>query len=428
MPGMLGGRRGVPLAVPLPFLLTGIAAAALFGCLLPWVVPQAMLAPAFPHVLALVHTITLGWLTMTIIGASLQLTPVIIVGPLRAQHFIRWLYPLYAAGVSLLLSGFWWSLPWLLIVGGCLVVLAIIWYLLILGNTLAHASSRPLTVRFQIASLAYLTLVVSLGLTAAFNFRFAFLGTTIDQLLPIHITIGVVGWLSCTWMGVSYTLVRLFALAHEHNDRLGKCVFVLLNLVIITLVSALLLSSWPLLLLGGAALSLAFWLFAYDYWRMLHIRQRKILDVTQYHGIVATAYSTLVVPASLAVVLTGVHHTPLLVALALATLIGMLGQSVIGYLYKIVPFLVWHTRYGPLVGHQAVPLMRDLLHERWCWLSFWLLNISLLALIPTLLAGLTLLVQLASALLGLGLLLAALNVCSVVLHLSNLPFRSNPSA
>ena len=33
--GAMTGRRGVPLSVPLPFLLTGIWAAALFGLLAP---------------------------------------------------------------------------------------------------------------------------------------------------------------------------------------------------------------------------------------------------------------------------------------------------------------------------------------------------------------------------------------------------------
>ena len=100
-------RGGVPLWLPLPFLVTGVMGAALFGVLLPWVMPQAILAPGFPHVLTLVHTATLGWLTMTIMGASLQLTPVILTSPLRAARFARWQYPIYLVGVALLLSGFW---------------------------------------------------------------------------------------------------------------------------------------------------------------------------------------------------------------------------------------------------------------------------------------------------------------------------------
>lgn len=37
----------------------------------------------------------------------------------------------------------------------------------------------------------------------------------------------------------------------------------------------------------------------------------------------------------------------------------------------------WSEHYGPLVGTQSVPLMRDLLQEQWTWAIWWLLNLSL---------------------------------------------------
>ena len=131
--GMLASSRALPLSIPLPFLFTGICAAALFGLLLPVVLPEAMIAPSFPHVLAAVHIATLGWLTMMIMGASFQLIPVITVSSLHGARFIRWQYPLYISGVILLVSGFWWMQTWLMIVGGSLVVLAVIHYSVIVG-------------------------------------------------------------------------------------------------------------------------------------------------------------------------------------------------------------------------------------------------------------------------------------------------------
>ena len=192
-PGLSPGRQAVPLSVPLPFLLTGISAAALFSVLLPWTISQALLAPNFPHVLALVHMLTLGFLTMAIMGASLQLVPVIIAGPLRAARLLRWQYPIYASGVVLLISGFWWMLPALLIVGGSLIVLAALHYIIVLAITFARADKRPLTVYYLMASLVYLGIVVCLGLTAALNFQFGFLAAGADRLLLAHITLGVVG-------------------------------------------------------------------------------------------------------------------------------------------------------------------------------------------------------------------------------------------
>jgi hypothetical protein len=412
----------VPLWLPLPFLVTGVMGAALFGALLPWVMPQAILAPGFPHVLTLVHTATLGWLTMTIMGASLQLTPVILTSPLRAARFARWQYPVYLVGVALLLSGFWfWRIP-LLIVGGSLVALAVAHYAVILGATLVYAhqqherehTTHPLTARYLSASLIYLCLVVCLGLTAALNLAFGFLGTGTGRLLLAHITLGVVGWLTCTLMGVSYTLVRMFALVHGHADTQGRRVFALLNGGIVGMAVGLALAWLPLALLGGLLLVAAVWLFAWDYARMLRQRKRRVLDVTQHHGIAAISYLAVVIPLGVVAALSGWGSPRLFAALGVAALVGWLGQSTLGYLYKIVPFLVWQSRYGALVGRQKVPLMRDLVHQRWARISFWLVNGALPLVATTALLGWVIPLQLSAAALGVGLILAAANVAGII--------------
>jgi hypothetical protein len=417
-------RGGVPLWLPLPFLITGITSAALFGTLLPFVASQAMLAPGFPHVLALVHTATLGWLTMTIMGASLQLAPVILNSPLRAERFARWQYPIFVGGVALLVAGFWfWELP-LLMVGGSLVVLAVVHYAVILGATLLFArrktqtqqmQSPPLTARYLAASLTYLCLVVSLGLTAALNLSFGFLGAGTNRLLLAHITLGIVGWLTTTLMGVSYTLVRMFALAHRHGDRQGRIIFALLNSGIILLAVGFALGWLPLEIVGGALLIGAVWLFAWDYSAMLRARRRKVLDVTQRHGIAAAAYLAVVVPLGVVAALFGTGSAGMMFALGLVALVGWVGQSTLGYLYKIVPFLIWQSRYGARVGREKVPLMRDLVRQRWATASFWLLNVSLPLVALFALLGWLAPLQVAAAALGVGLILAAANVVGIVL-------------
>lgn len=416
--GLMGGRQAVPLSLPLPFLLTGIGAVALFGILLPWTIGEALLAPDFPHVLALVHLLTLGWLTMSIMGASLQLVPVIIAGPLHAARFLHWQFPLYVIGVVLLLSGFWWMLPWLMIVGGTCVVLAVLHYITVLAMTFAHSKARTLTVCYLISALAYLSIVVSLGLTAALDFQFNFLGAGADRLLLTHITLGVVGWLSSTLIGVSYTLVRMFALAHGHKDRVGRVVFWLLNAGIVAFALGFSLAWQPCVFIGGLLLIAAVWLFAYDYTSMLRVRHRKLLDVTQYHGIASVIYVTILVPSGVAAAFFGWHDPHLLTVLTLAALIGWLGQSIIGYLYKIVPFLIWQERYGLLVGRQKVPLMREMIHERWAWASWWLLNGGLLVVMLSIAVSPWLwVVQLACGILASGFILALCNILGVMCHL-----------
>lgn len=408
-----GGNSGVPLSIPLPFMLTGVSGAALFGVLLPFVAPDALIAPELPHVLTLVHVATLGWLTMIIMGASIQLAPVILVTPLQAARVMRVQYPIYAGGVVLLLSGFWWMQPWLMALGGSLVVVGVLLYVTVLGLTVARATTRPLTTRFLVAALAYLCVVVSLGLTAALNFQLHFLGANVYRLLLAHLTVGVAGWLSMMLIGVSYQLVRMFALAHGHDDRLGRIVFILLNAGLLALATAFSFAWLPLAVAGGVLLVAAIWLFASDYIRMLRTRRRKILDVTQRHGIAAVAYLTVVMTSAVVVAIFGWGHAPLvrvLAALGLLAFVGWLGQSTIGYLYKIVPFLIWNTRFGPLVGREKVPLMRDLIRERWATVSWWLINLGLPATALALLVGWAWPLRLAGVVLGAGLVLAAANI------------------
>ena len=411
-------RGGVPLWLPLPFLVTGIVGAALFGVLLPWVAPQAILASGFPHVLALVHTATLGWLTMTIMGASLQLAPVILSSPLRAAQFARWQYPVFVAGVALLVAGFWFWQTTLLIVGGSLVILAVAHYAVILGATLlyahAHSETHPLTARYLSASISYLCLVVMLGFTAALNLAFGFLGAGVSRLLLTHITLGIVGWLSTTLIGVSYTLVRMFALVHGHDDKIGRRIFALLNGGIVGLAAGFALDWLPLTVIGGLLLVAAVWLFAWDYRSMLRQRKRKVLDVTQHHGIAAVCYLTVVMSVGVVVALFGWGSPRLFAVLGLAALVGWLGQSTLGYLYKIVPFLVWQSRYGALVGRQKVPLMRDLVRQRWATISFWLVNGALPLFALAAMLRWVIPLQLAAAVLGLGLILAAANIVGIM--------------
>ena len=370
----LGGaaRGGVPLWLPLPFLLAGAAGAAVFGLLLPLVVPLALIAYNEPRVLALVHIATLGWLTMIIMGASLQLAPVILLTPLRAARLARGQFPAYLTGVILLVSGFWFQRLPLLIAGGSIVVVAVAHYVVIMAATLRRATSRPLSAWYLTASICYLSVVVSLGLTMALNLQFGFLPAPLAHLLLAHITLGVVGWLTSTLIGVSYTLIRMFALVHDHDDKLGRRIFALLNIGTLGLALCAGFGWRPLEPLFGCALVCGVWTYAYDVRRMMKLRRRRSLEVTQWHTFAAVTCLSLTLSLGVCALLFGWRGAGVTTALALTAFVGWLGQSTVGYLYKIVPFLTWQSRYAPLVGKTKIPLMRDLIHEPWARATFFL--------------------------------------------------------
>lgn len=138
-----------------------------------------------------------------------------------------------------------------------------------------------------------------LGLIMALNLQFSFLGAAFQQVLLIHLVLGIEGWLSNILVGVSYTLVRMFALVHGHRDTLGRWIFLLLNMSIAALATGIITGWFPLIVSGAGGVCVATWLFPYDVFQMLRKRRRRVLDVTQYHSIAAVTYFSLVIPAGI---------------------------------------------------------------------------------------------------------------------------------
>ena len=61
--------------------------------------------------------------------------------------------------------------------------------------------------------------------------------------------------------------------------------------------------------------------------------------------------------------------------------------------------------------------MRELVHERWAFISWWLINTGLFGAMLSALFMWVLPLQITSGLLGAGLVLAAVNIVSIVRHL-----------
>ncbi|MGH2343851.1 MAG: hypothetical protein ACRDG4_01400, partial [Chloroflexota bacterium] len=384
-PARGAAARARASVVPLWYLYTAAAALVLFGTALIALAPDARATTLTPHVLAVIHLATLGVLTTAIMGALWQLLPVILVVPAPAAWISRAHYPLWLVGVALLVAGFW-SNQWpALAAGGSLVTLGAIAFAAVMLRTIVRAPRRPLSAYFIAAGLLYLVVVVLGGLTLAIDLQTSFLGDRLLRVLPAHLLLGFAGWGIGTVIGVSYKLAPMFALAHVAGERLGWWCFGLLQSGILVLALALT-AGWPQAvgLAAGIAILLALVLYAIDTVRILRSRNKKVLEPTQWHALAGIGY--LLACCAIALYdglgdagwwLDGRTAT----GLGLLFLLGFIAQTIMGYLYKVVPFLVWNRRYAPLVGRQKVPVMRDLIRERTARLTFPLYNAGLICLL-----------------------------------------------
>ena len=410
------GNTAVPLRLPLSLLLSGSVASILLGIGAIFVLPLALVNPQAMQVLALVHTATLGWFTMTIMGAMYQLVPVVLVTRLRAVPLAYCQMILYLAGVVTLVSGFWFTALPALIVGGSLVLVAATVFAIHVLVTICLAPRRPLTAGYLIASLVYLLLVVNLGLTAALNLRWGFLGAATQHLLFAHLVIGLGGWLALTVMGVSYKLVPMFALVHRQSERFGWVLLIILNIGLLSLAFSLGLAAptW-LINLAGGVLALGLLGFVWDFGLMLHARKKQIIDAMQRFTVAGAGYLALGTLLCSAIVAFHLNTAfgPLWLSAAYLLLLGWVGQTILGNLQKIVPFLVWNQRFASRVGREKVPLLRDLIHLPTARVAFWLLNGGILAETAALALANPLAVSLAAVPVALALGLCAVNLMGV---------------
>ncbi|MDI3297881.1 MAG: hypothetical protein QJR08_01795 [Bacillota bacterium] len=326
--------------------------------------------------LVAVHLLTLGWLSTLMLGALHQFVPVITARPLGSERAAGWTLGLVAGGLLLMLAGFLacgagaWPLALALPLGG-LSVTAGAWLAAAqLGRTLASARPLPLPGRYVAAGLLFLALVPALGVALALAVAAprwtgpAAAGFLFARGLPLHLLAGLGGWFTLTAMGVALKLLAMFMLAPEERGRRGELAFALTagGLALAWL------SGWgggwaaAPEELGQAAAAAGAALYLADLARLYGQRRRKRLELNAAFAAWALAALGLEVLALVLARLAGstAAWAPVLVQLVLFGWLSGLGLS---QMIKIVPFLTWIERYGPLMGRTPVPRVQELVDE-----------------------------------------------------------------
>jgi hypothetical protein len=330
-----------------------------------------------PRTLVGVHLLTLGWLTLLMIGALLQFVPVITGSASIGER--AGLASLIAIGVGLvgMIVGFL-ALDGLLPahctaalpIGGSLVMGGLLPVGVIIGRALAAGRPLALSGCFVAVSLCFLLLTVGLGLGFALALAWPEIfpwGALLSRGLELHAMSGLIGWFTLTAIGVSYRLLSMFMLAPEEDGGIGAWVLRLATagLALVWIDAFLEDAPGARLLADGAAFLLvaAAVLYLIDMVRIFRGRRRPVLELNSKAGAAALVALAGCVLGFAMIVATGAG-TLMIGPLAYFLLFGWLSGLGLGQLYKIVPFLTWLERYGPRLGKEAVPRVQDLVNER----------------------------------------------------------------
>ncbi len=266
----------------IPFLATAVLLLPLVGVGLVLTVGKVTTGSyrAYP-VLAINHLITLGWGTLTAMGAIYQLFPAMIGTSVRPGREVPRQFVLYGLGVIVLVGGFLLSQVGWIAAGGILTWTGAILFAALVLRQVRQRQRWSLPATGIVLSLGYLTLAVTWGLLMGLNWRWTFWARLLTLAgLGVHVALGVGGWFVQLIVSASYYLLPRFVGVRDFGTSWLGTILVVLNAGILIVVTAAFTGSGLLTRLGVAFLVLAGLLYAWDLERLLGRSQRTKPDLT----------------------------------------------------------------------------------------------------------------------------------------------------
>ena len=324
-----------------------------------------------PNMLALTHGFTLGFLTMVMMGALLQLLPVIGgIGVAKPRLIATTSHALYCAGVIALMLSFVLATNWLTLAALVLLSLGLGIYLSAIIWVLIKKISQGDSIncfRLAITSLAILLLLGVLLLANRVGIALPFI--TLDKhLTDIHALMGLVGWAGILIVAVSFQVLPMFHVAPNMpkyiRQYLGASIFILLITYVFYAEVAL------------GLLFISHGVFAFSLCYVINQRKRKVPDTSiKYWQLAAGTLLLLNILYFLPDSFYSSVQTPLFIVLPdkamllTAVFIYFYLLSVIqGMLLKILPFLSYtHLQQRCLIDFSAmqfIPHMHEFLNKK----------------------------------------------------------------
>ena len=328
-----------------------------------------------PSMLALTHGFTLGFITMVMMGALLQLLPVIGgVGIVKPRLIVGVCHSTLVIGILCLMANFIWPSALLAISSLIFLVCSIGVYIVALTWVLIKKLSQgDSIIGFRLAmSALFIVLLLGGGLQSQ-NIGFTSLNTMGKVLTNSHALFGLVGWGSLLIISVSFQVIPMFHVAPSFpkviSGYLPSSLFVLLILFVF---QPLYIMPFIVLVHGVFALSLLW---------VISKRKRKIPDSTiRFWQLAALTLIGLNVlyftPSKYLSSVLNQQKTLLITAIYLYFYLIAVIQ---GMLLKILPFLSYtHLQQKCLVNFSAmqfIPHMHEFMNKKQ---GYWLLYLHII--------------------------------------------------
>ena len=387
-------QQAPPFSVPARFLVSAPLFGLMAALVLLWSGPEIISHRWTPEILAVTHFLTLGFLAMSMLGAMMQLMPVLMgmVIP-RAIIFSSIVHtPLFVGSLSL-------GLAWLLQINQLFIIAMVLLgfsfslFILVATDRLLRSANRHVTRSMMLLALLALFITVCLGIYLVMGYSLQTVPLA-RQLTDLHLSWGLFGWVLLLIMAVAYQVIPMFQITDEypalHQQWMGWLVFATLPGLSLTY-----LMPWvgPLEILKTVSVTLlagCVTIFALSTLWILHKRRRQLADTTMRFWQLAMVSLLLLIFCWLSA--TVMNSDLPVFLLGVLMIHGFAMTTINGMMYKIIPFIIWlhlsvHNKNlrdrGERGSQVKVPHMRKIIPEA---AALWQFRFHLLSLVLLILA------------------------------------------
>ncbi len=377
-----------------------------------------------PKVLGLTHLMILGWVTTIIFGALYQLVPVVMEVKLYSEKLAYFSFATLTIGMIMMVINFWFkyiALGRLIEIGGTLVILSVIVFVFNIIKSALKTKNKTIENSFIIASVLWLLVTVLVGIFIIVNSAVNLVPRSNIDLLKIHALIGLVGWFMMLIIGVGSTLLPMFFISHKLNRNLLKYSFALVNIGLITTITALylnlsstILAFSSLIILVGMA---SFVKYNFDSYSK---RLRKKLDV----GMKISVFSFFLLflsiilgfGSSLGSYLGHAIQNKLILGFGISLIFGFFTSLILGQMYKTLPFIVWLKKYQAKVGKYKTPMPASLYSEKIANLHYYTFIVAIIILLAGVFSSSSIIIKVSAIAMTITALLYNYNTFKIILH------------
>lgn len=375
-------KQAPDLWTPLRFFISAPIFAISAAILLIFAGPDVLHNRWLPETLAITHLLSLGFISMMMIGATFQLLPVLAGCDIyKSRISSKIIYFFVVTGVSFFTIGLAISESSIIKTGLFFLVPGLLGFLFLTSFALFKARSEFASATGMRLAINSFWITFLLGLLLA-------IGTAWDsfpllrQLTAIHVIWATLGWVTIMIVAIAYQVIPMFQVTNEYPERFKKYYSIIMFACILIL-SALIYFDYSLHILT-TIISLLILAFSFVSINLIMKRKKRLVDAGTYFWL--TGLGSLV----LCVFIFNYdlyYDIDLSVLTGYVFFYGFVISVINGMLFKIVPFLVWLNLNKELsqstVSISSLPTMNEVISRKKMLFQFY---IHLSALLLTLMS------------------------------------------